>query len=185
MSLFKRLFILLFGNPEPAPTVAPPTVAPPVVSEQPVAPGTRIRFHPQLVAKLTGEHRLLLSLFGETSNAAAQGNVVVAAERLEAFRVALQGHLLTENIRLYVYLQHMWADDPSSYDLIHDFRHEMDGIGKAVMGFLTTYKELGKSPELLKAFVHDLSGIGKVLLSRIEREESTLYPLYSDYSSSN
>ena len=180
MSLFKRLFNLLFGSPEPAPTVAPP-----VIPEQPVAPGTRIRFHPQLVTQLSAEHRLLLSLFGETSNAAAHGNVALAAERLEAFRVALQGHLLTENIRLYVYLQHMWADDPSSYELIHDFRHEMDAIGKAVMGFLTKYKELARSPELLRAFAHDLAGIGKVLLSRIEREESTLYPLYSDSSPVN
>ena len=177
MALFRRLFNLLFGSPEPAPAVAPP-----VVYEHLVAPGTRIRFHPQLIAKLTADHRALLSLFGETSHAAARGYVAIAAERLEAFRVALQGHLLTENIRLYVYLQHMCADDPSSYTLIHEFRHEMDGIGKAVMNFLAKYKELARSPELLNAFGEDLAAIGKVLVSRIEREEATLYPLYADYS---
>jgi len=180
MSLFKRLFNLLFGAPKPVPTEPLPSA-----SEHMVAPGTRIRFHPQLIAKLTADHRLLLNLFGETSHAAAQGNVAVASERLEAFRMALQGHLLTENVRLYVYLQHMFADDPSSYALIHEFRHEMDGIGKAVINFLTKYQELAKFPELLNDFVHDLAAVGKVLVSRIEREEETLYPLYSDYSPVN
>jgi hypothetical protein len=180
MPLFKRLFNLLFGDPEPAPTMALP-----VMSDQTVAPGTRIRFHPQLITKLTADHRLLLSLFGETSKAAARGDVETAAKWLETFRVELQGHLLTENVRLYVYLQHMFADDPTSYALIHEFRHEMDGIGKAVMGFLTKYKELARYPELLDAFAQDLAAVGKVLVSRIEREEATLYPLYSDYSPGN
>ncbi|MDR0776314.1 MAG: hemerythrin domain-containing protein [Azonexus sp.] len=175
MSIFKQLFNLLFGQRH-EPTVEASPVA---VQEGLVAPGTNIRFHPELIDKLTGDHHLLLSLFGETSHAAAQGDVAAAAERLEAFRTALQGHLLTENIRLYVYLEHLFADDPSTYSLIHEFRHEMDGIGKAVISFLLKYEELATHPELAAAFAHDLAGIGKVLVSRIEREEGTLYPLYT------
>ncbi len=173
--MFKRLFNLLFGQRE-----APVTETPPVaVREGAVAPGTNIRFHPELIAKLTDDHRVLLGLFGETSEAAARGDVRAAAEKLEAFRTALQGHLLTENIRLYVYLEHLFADDPSSHSLIHAFRHEMDGIGKAVISFFIKYEGLAAHPELAAAFAQDLAGIGKVLASRIEREEGTLYPLYT------
>ncbi|MDR1994102.1 hemerythrin domain-containing protein [Azonexus sp.] len=175
MSLFKQLFNLLFGQRH-EPTVEAPPVA---VHEESVAPGTNIRFHPELIEKLTGDHRLLLGLFGETSDAAARGDVAAAAERLEAFRTALQGHLLTENIRLYVYLEHLFADDPSSHSLIHEFRHEMDGIGKAVISFLLKYEELATHPELAEVFANDLAAVGKVLVNRIEREEGTLYPLYT------
>jgi len=175
--MFKRLFNLLFGQSEaPAATPAPPPVA---VQEEPVAPGTNIRFHPELIGKLTSDHQLLLSLFSETSNAAARGDVAAAAEWLEAFRAALQSHLLTENIRLYVYLEHLFADDPSSYSLIHEFRHEMDGIGKAVIKFLTKYEDLATHPEMADAFSRDLAAVGKVLAKRIGREEGTLFPLYS------
>jgi len=175
MSLFKQLFNLLFGQRnEPAAEVPPVAV-----QEKPVAPGTNIRYHPELIDKLTGDHRMLLGLFGETSDAAARGDVAVAAERLEAFRTALQGHLLTENIRLYVYLEHLFADDPSSFSLIHSFRHEMDGIGKAVIKFLLKYEGLATRPELAEAFSQDLAAVGKVLVNRIEREEGTLYPLYA------
>ncbi len=175
MSLFTQLFNLLFGQRHEPAAETPPVA----VQEEPVAPGTNIHFHPELIDKLTNDHHLLLSLFGETSHAAAQGDVVTAAERLEAFRTALQGHLLTENIRLYVYLEHLFADDSSTYSLIHEFRHEMDGIGKAVISFLLKYEGLATHPELAEAFAHDLADIGKVLVSRIEREEGMLYPLYT------
>ncbi|MCL2345353.1 MAG: hemerythrin domain-containing protein [Desulfobulbus sp.] len=173
MSFFRQLFSMLFGKQESA------AEAPVAVQEEPVAPGTNIRFHPELIAKLTNDHQVLLSLFGETSEAAAQGDAAAAAEQLEAFRTALQGHLLTENIRLYVYLEHLFADDPSTYALIHEFRHEMDGIGKAVIRFLLKYEDLARHPEQIAAFASDLAAVGKVLVSRIEREEGTLYPLYT------
>lgn len=171
------LFDLLFGKKDAAPAVA---TAPSMPAEQAVtAPGTNIHYHADLVDKLTGDHRLLLKLFGETQAAADGGDVVAAAARLEEFRVALQGHLLTENIRLYVYLEHLLADDAQSHQLIHEFRHEMDGIGKAVVGFLGKYRDLALHPELAGEFAEELAGVGKVLVERIRREEETLYPLYA------
>lgn len=170
------LFDLLFGKrQQQAATVQ--TIEPPV--DDRAAPGTQIHFHAELIDKLTGDHRVLLGLFGDVSSAAAQGDVAAAAARLEEFRVALQGHLLTENIRLYVYLEHQFADDAQSHALIHEFRHEMDGIGKAVVGFLGKYRELAARPELAGEFSVDLAAVGKVLVERIRREEKTLYPLYT------
>ncbi|MDR2839146.1 MAG: hemerythrin domain-containing protein [Azonexus sp.] len=174
MSFFKELFRLIFGKHEEA-AAPPPVVAP----ERMVAPGTNIHYHPELIDKLTGDHQVLLELFGETSEAAGRGDVVEAAERLDAFRVALHDHLLTENVKLYIYLTHFFAEDQQSHRLIHDFRHEMDAIGKVVLQFLGKYQDLAEHPELAPAFAKELAAIGKVLVDRIKREEGTLYPLYT------
>lgn len=171
------LFDMLFGKKEPSPRAAAPVQAP--VAQASAAPGTRIHYHADLIDKLTGDHRHLLALFGETQAAAGRGDVAAAAARLEAFRSALQGHLLTENVRLYVYLEHLLAGDPASHALIHEFRHEMDGIGKALVAFLGKYRDLATRPDLAAAFAEELAAVGGILVQRIEREEGTLYPLYT------
>ena len=144
-----------------------------------VAPGTAIRFHADLVAKLTQDHQQLLKLFTQTQAAARSGDVIVAARCLDEFRILLQGHLLTENVRLYVYLEHALVKDAPSHQLIRSFRHEMDGIGKAVVQFLNDYRDLAEHPEFVQEFSQALDGIGKVLVERIRHEEETLYPLYT------
>jgi regulator of sigma D len=177
------MFDWLFGKKEhiqgvaqvPAAQNTPAPAAIPAAT----APGTGIHFHPELVEKLSHEHRMLLKLFTQTQAAARQGDVVHAAQHAEAFRVLLQGHLLSENVRLYVYLEHSLAGDASSFALIRAFRHEMDGIGKAVMDFLGRYRDLAQRPDLAAQFLHELDGIGQVLAQRIAREEETLYPLYT------
>lgn len=180
------LFDWLFGKKEnvqdAAPTPAPAPAAAPkpsAAASDTVAPGTAIHYHPELVGKLKQDHQGLLQLFTQTQAAARSGDVVQAARHLEAFRILLQSHLLTENVRLYVYLEHALAQDAPSHQLIRSFRHEMDDIGKAVVDFLVTYRDLAQHPEFAQQFSEALDGIGKVLAERIRREEDTLYPLYA------
>jgi regulator of sigma D len=177
------LFDWLFGKKEHVQSVASTPSqapeAPPADVAQAVAPGTAIRYHPDLIGKLTQDHQRLLQRFALTQAAARCGDVVQAAQHLEEFRVLLQDHLLTENVRLYVYLNHALAEDGSSRQLIRSFRHEMDDIGKAVVAFLNDYRDLAQHPEFAKEFSQALEGIGKVLAERIRREEETLYPLYA------
>lgn len=173
MSLLRKLF----GHAEsPAATTVP---AAPSKPARDTAPGTRIRYHPELVQQLTAEHQALLQTFGSVRTAAIQGNLAGATERLEQFRVQLQSHLLAENVRLYIYLEHELAQDPSSYALILEFRREMDGIGKVLAGFVRRYQKLSEQPELAAPFLEELARMGHVLMERIRREESTLYPLYA------
>jgi hypothetical protein len=171
MSLLRKLF----GHSASQPAVAIATAKP----AKDTAPGTRIRYHPELVRQLTAEHQALLQTFGSIRAATIQGHLEDATERLEQFRVQLQSHLLTENVRLYIYLEHELAQDPSSYALIHEFRREMDGIGKALASFVRKYQKLAGQPELSAPFLEELIRMGNVLMARIEREESTLYPLYA------
>lgn len=178
------LFDWIFGSKkEPAQGRAEAPV--PAATQRPAAPmgsaapGTAIRYHPELVGQLLHDHQALLRLYTLTLAAARRGDVTQAADHLEEFRILLQGHLLTENVRLYVYMEHALANDASSHQLIRSFRHEMDGIGRAVVDFLSAYRDLAQHPELAPQFVEALEGIGKVLAERIRREEQTLYPLYA------
>lgn len=163
------------ASPSPAASPAPAGTPAPAAH----APGTSINYDPNLVATLHEDHRMLLEIFKAISEAAARKDLATVQQRLEHFRIGLQDHLLKENVRLYVYLEHMLRGDPPSHELIHEFRREMDGIGRVVVGFLTTYKLIASQPELADSFAKELAQIGKALVARIEREESTLYPLYA------
>lgn len=55
----------------------------------------------------------------------------------------------------------------------------MDDIDRVVMGLLEKCKLTSPYPELAGSCVQDLAGIGKVPVTRIQREEAILYPVYS------
>lgn len=75
-------------------------------------------------------------------------------------------------------MRNLFHDNEASYELVSDFRSEMDEIGKAVRVFLIKYEIIGVDKDLASSFAHDLDGIGEALVARNEREESTLYLLY-------
>ena len=52
------------------------------------------------------------------------GHLPDLLKRLERFRIALQGHLLKEDVRLYVYRVHLLQSDAISNDHMHGFRRE-------------------------------------------------------------
>lgn len=165
----------LFGKKNPAPAPDAPTQSAPAGA---VAPGTHIAYHPQLVAELVDEHRQLLAGFNEIARAFEGGDLAATCRELENFRGRLLAHLLKENVRFYIYLEHALAGDAASHQLVHQFRHEMDGIGKTVLAFLGKYAGLAADPALAASFPGELGGIGEVLIQRIRNEEDTLYPLY-------
>ncbi len=140
--------------------------------------GSNIRYDASLIGKLKSDHVHLLTLFGAVKVDFEAGKHSSAAEKLDQFGKLLYGHLLAENVRLYIYLKHMLARDEISYGLAHNFRREMDEIGRITMAFLDKYKAIGVDKDLSAHFGSELENIGKVLVDRIAREEDTLYPLY-------
>jgi iron-sulfur cluster repair protein YtfE (RIC family) len=142
------------------------------------APGTQIGYHPQLIQELEHDHQQLLAVFTQITAAHKAGDLSKTASLLNNFRSGLSAHLLKENVRLYIYLERALAKDPSSHALVHQFRTEMDGIGKAVLDFLARYRHIADDPSLAGSFGADLAAIGNVLVQRIRSEEDTLYPLY-------
>ena len=147
-------------------------------TEYSYAPGTQIRYAPELIDKLKDDHQILLSIFGEIKAAFDSVNYSLVTLKLKDFKTALMDHLLTENVRLYIYMTRSFADDEVNGELVKGFRSEMNDIAKVVMTFLTRYETLGVDETLAATFSKDLDAIGGALAARIEREESTLYPLY-------
>lgn len=146
------------------------------------APGTNIRFDPGLIKQLEAEHKALLELYGEIKSDFDARDYKTVGDKLKTLRRALQEHLLAENVKLYIYLSYSFKGDPSRFELIRGFRKEMDGIAKTAMGFLKKYSDIGVDASLAPGFKKDFATIGEVLGARIQKEESTLYPLYSAQS---
>lgn len=167
----------LFRTEKIASVLAEPP--PKAAAASPKAPGTSIGYDDGLIVGFKGDHRLLLDIWAKLDAAVTAGNLRQVEVSLDHFRKVLMDHLLKENVRLYVYLEHMLKDDLTSHHLIHEFRHEMDDIGKVVLGFLTRYKSISSQPELAASLASDMKNIGAALVDRIQREEATLYPLYA------
>ncbi|ENO86469.1 hemerythrin domain-containing protein [Thauera linaloolentis] len=174
MFLLDWLFGRRHGKPDAAPAPARS-----LKEADGCAPGTSIRYSADLVEHLVRDHHAMLECFAAIGKAARGARFGEAALLLERFRADLHGHLLVENVRLYVYLEHTLADDPASHALMREFRHDMDEIGKKVVAFLARYARLGEDPALAASFVADLDAVGAALADRIRREEDVLYPLYA------
>lgn len=168
------MFDFFKKKPQPQPEKAPAT-------EYGAAPGTEIRYHPELIDQLVGEHQALLALYGEIQNAFNQGDYGSVTEKLNTFRSDLQSHILTENVRLYIYLNRSLDSDETNAELIHSFRREMNDIAKVAMNFLRKYEAIGVDSDLAAPFAKDFATIGQVLVQRIKKEEQVLYPLYMPY----
>ncbi|MFN3397146.1 MAG: hemerythrin domain-containing protein [Sulfurimicrobium sp.] len=150
--------------------------------KQSVAPGTQLHYDPNLVPNLVADHQALLGIFGEVGAAMNQKNMTLVKQKLGEFGDGLRGHLLKENIRFYVYLQHSLEGDDENAAIMHEFRNEMQHIGKAVADFLHKYTAADEGwiwdDAMWQSFQHEVGVIGKVLTKRIQTEENILYPLY-------
>lgn len=139
-----------------------------------------IQFHPELIKELVSDHHRLLHLHGGIRECFDRRDLAMASGKLKEFGVLLRNHLLTENMRLYIYLQQRMAGDEINTTLVRSFRKEMDGIAKTALEFLDKYNELEKMPEAhLTSFAAEFDQIGSVVHARMRREEDTLYPLYA------
>lgn len=155
----------------------------PSIAETPeathVAPGTQISFHPELIDELKSDHQTLVGLYTEVTRAIEAQDYDQASEGLEELRNELQNHLLTENIKLYIYLSHQFENDQENITLIQNFRRENDKIGRAALKFLQQYHSAQEIAAQADTFNREFAELGDVLVQRIEREETILYPLYN------
>ncbi|WP_197513154.1 hemerythrin domain-containing protein [Acidihalobacter aeolianus] len=137
-----------------------------------------IRFSSELVPRLKSDHQELLVIYQAIQKRFAEGDLGGTVSKLADFRYLLQDHLLTENVRFYLYLSQQFAEDETNSELIRGFRQEMDAIGRIVLRFLDRYEKMADDHGLANSFLQEFGEIGAVLTKRIKKEEQTLYPLY-------
>ncbi len=137
-----------------------------------------VSFQADLIEQLLSDHKDILGLYGKIQTAYMQKECKQVAQMLNEFKSDIQAHLLTENVRLYAYLEQMLKDDELNAEIIYEFRKEMNGIAKEAMNFLKKYSNIAEDKTLASSFGDDFANIGKVLVDRVKREERLLYPLY-------
>lgn len=142
------------------------------------APGTEIGYHPDLIPRFQMTHQALQKLYVSIKTQTEHGQLADAQKSLDAFRKALTGHLLEENVKLYTYLARCLAVDPANNELMASMKSEMGQIGTTVMAFIKTYTQSGITPFNKRLFLDGWDEIGAILADRIEREETSLYTMY-------
>jgi len=142
------------------------------------APGTRITYDQALVPRLKKDHAQLLTLFTRMINAARQPDYQKIKLHMDAFQKLFNAHALSEYTKLYIFLDHAFKQDPENYELIHEFKREMNEIGRAVRAFYTRWMAMEIDAFNVEDFLKQADGMGKVLIRRIKTEEERLYEIY-------
>lgn len=142
------------------------------------APRVGISYDPLLIGKLKEDHQELVKLFTAIKKAATEGKFTEIPNILSEFKLALQTHLAVENVRFYVYVQQLYANDLDTSDFITGLRSEMNGIARAVMKFTEKYSAVQLTHSTVTSFNSELDEIGTVLTKRVVLEENRLYSLY-------
>ncbi len=152
-----------------------PITAPPV---SPDANGA-IGYDAKLIETLHKHHAQLGTLFQRIGNSARQSDSHGLHELLATFKSSLNGHVLTENVRFYSYLEQTISDDADSAAIVREYRREMNDIAREVRQFVDQWRDADiSSSETQNQFLAEYHRVGKLLERRLDSEEQQLYPLY-------
>lgn len=184
-SWFSKFFGRLERREEAEPAPTPPSRArpkahAPAPTLEPAPAATGVHHDPTLIIRLKDDHRSLLKQYAAIKTAATEGRWTEVHNDLLKFRAELTDHLLTESVKLYVYLRLKLSGDPVQLRLMRNFSSEMVGIGKVVVDFIEANEDVAINLEKQQQFMTGWGEIGKVLGDRVGREEKTLYPMYDD-----
>lgn len=141
-------------------------------------PRMGIGYDALLIHKLKEDHQELVKIFTAIKTAANEKRFREIPKILPEFKLALQTHLAVENVRFYVYVQQLYANDVDTSDFITGLRSEMNGIARAVIKFTEKYSVTELTHSTVASFKAELDEIGSVLVKRVQLEESRLYALY-------
>jgi hypothetical protein len=137
-----------------------------------------IGYDEHLIGRLKDDHGDLVRLFTSVIRHAENKRFTKAITELSSFRTLLTSHLITENTKLYIYLNYAYKQDSATSEMVSHFRKEMSQIGKAVMSFIQEYDRSGITVSNQQAFLRQAREIATILVNRIETEEQRLYEIY-------
>jgi hypothetical protein len=167
------VFEFLFGKLEEAAPSQPASA-----TAAPQDGGRPLRYDPSFIPQLMEEHRSLLLLFSEIRHTSQSRDFSAVQRALQKFQMALNLHLAVENANFYAYLRKNLKGNTPEHDTMTAFFEEMQEMGKVVSQFLRKYNYSDFTAEMQSAFSEELEQIGAALVSRINREEESLYKLY-------
>lgn len=137
-----------------------------------------IRFNPNLISKLKGDHLLLFQIYDRLVDCDDSFSSNKTYQNLILLRRAFQQHILVEDVRFYTYLEKLLKDKETERQYVRALRRDMSGISLAVAVFCDKWIKIPVVNDNKVIFYEELKQIGKALTSRIKLEESSLYTLY-------
>lgn len=154
---------------------------PAVVVNHPKNSGYTINYDPHLIQELEHEHSQLVDLYGRIWQEGFEKNdYAKTASLIAQFKSDFQAHLLTENVKFYVYLEQTLAKDKHNLDIVREFRTDMNEIANGVVKFCKKYQG-NFNIALIQQFKQDYANVGEVLTRRVSLEEKSLYVLYQPH----
>lgn len=154
---------------------------PAVVVNHPKNSHYTISYDPHLIDELEHDHGKLVELFGAIwSEGFEKNDYAKTASLISQFKSDFQAHLLTENVKFYVYLEQSLTKDKHNLDIVREFRSDMNEIANAVVKFCKKYSG-NFNIALIQQFKEDYAAVGEVLTRRVSLEEKSLYVLYQPH----
>lgn len=142
------------------------------------APGTKIPYREDLVEELVSEHRTLILVFRQVTQAHVGADHIKVYQLLNELKSLLHVHALKENTYIYLYLKHVTQVDGYGYRLVRDLHREMEKIGRNVSRFVQRWTADG-NVFYDDRFLKELNAIEEALTKRIEKEEKGLFAFYA------
>ena len=166
------MFSGLFSRKQPKKDAAHKNELPP----EPVS--LDAQYDPGLVTVLTEQHRELIMLLIRARSAAQQSRFEDVKITLSQFRVSLDDHLYQESVALLPYLSSRVNAEITRTSL-KDMHNNTAHIERTVAGFLNHYLSYPVSERNAARFDIEIEQVSEEFTERIQREETTLYPLYA------
>jgi hypothetical protein len=136
-------------------------------------PGSTIYYDKDLIGKLESDHVEMKTLLSRIVLDEEKGKISSARSKILKLNEKFKKHSVLEHIRLYVYLNKITENDKMSHEIVTDFRFDMAEINKAVSSLVVASNSMNE-----RNLRKEINKFGKVLLDRIDREETILYPIY-------
>ncbi len=136
-----------------------------------------VPYNSDLINTLTKDHKTLINEFIKIVKEAQSKNFKNLKRYLKTFKVTFEIHCYSEKIQLYFYLKNYYKDS-SDENFIDDMTKSAEEFDKDIFAFLKKYENIEFNDQHLGLFKKEADAIKRILKSRIEVEESELYPLY-------
>ena len=144
----------------------------------------KIAHYSDLVEHLQQDHQHLIGLYSSVLQSIEQAHYPQIATQLEQFKTDFHAHLHAENIKLYGFLEQSLAHQTEEFKQMRQYRREMRSIESVVNKFLSYWIESRVDAANIQQFIEEFQNIGNALVTRIESEEHTLYPMYQNHVAS-
>jgi len=136
-----------------------------------------VPYNKDLIKTLKKDHQKLFEEFGKILKAAQNKKYKLLKQYLKAFKVNFEIHNYSEKIQLYTYLKNYYKNEDMA-DFIEDMAVSAENIYQDIISFIKKYETVDFNDQYLLVFKKEMEALGKILQSRVEVEESELYPLY-------